>query len=369
MMRISCRALALLCALLLALGGMAMAQELEQAVVNNPNPNDGLFLRADPSTESTPLQRYYNGVTVQVLERAEDPWLKVRAGALEGYMNGRYLALGEEAPTVSPRMPVAVVQNLSPTGVLNLRETPSAAAPVLGTYPNGTLVEVLGTGPDWAHVSVDGAQGFMQASYLSNVAGVVVLREESLTVHPSLPRVTLQLIGGPKQAPDDGSTIAAIRVVGPEGTTGQVFLLDAEGGEPADSDLTQITLTENALRLEDVNFDEYIDLMAAPLPGAQNAYYVYWLFNPASGQFEYSKVFSALEANPVFDGRNHKITASAKNGAADYTDFTYEVADGTPTLVEQLDTHYLSEAQKEMTLWEIQDGILQKTKTWQEAVQ
>ncbi len=52
-------------------------------------------------------------------------------------------------------------------GALNLRETPSIAAKVLGQFPTGTLVEVTGYHGDWYEVEVNGFSGFMMAKFLS----------------------------------------------------------------------------------------------------------------------------------------------------------------------------------------------------------
>lgn len=52
-------------------------------------------------------------------------------------------------------------------GSLNLRETASLEAKVLGQYPAGTLVEIVKPGVDWHQVSVAGKDGYMMARYLS----------------------------------------------------------------------------------------------------------------------------------------------------------------------------------------------------------
>ncbi|MBQ2930248.1 MAG: SH3 domain-containing protein [Clostridia bacterium] len=52
-------------------------------------------------------------------------------------------------------------------GSLNLRETPSLSAKVLGQFPTGTLVEILSHGDEWHHVEVNGKEGFMMAKFLN----------------------------------------------------------------------------------------------------------------------------------------------------------------------------------------------------------
>ena len=52
-------------------------------------------------------------------------------------------------------------------GKLNLRETPSLSAKVLGQFPTGTLVEIISHGDEWHQVEVNGKEGFMMAKFLN----------------------------------------------------------------------------------------------------------------------------------------------------------------------------------------------------------
>ena len=52
-------------------------------------------------------------------------------------------------------------------GRLNLRQTPSLAAKVLGQFPTGTMVEIIESGDEWHKVEVEGKTGFMMAKFLN----------------------------------------------------------------------------------------------------------------------------------------------------------------------------------------------------------
>ena len=52
-------------------------------------------------------------------------------------------------------------------GGLNLRQTASLDAKVLGQYPTGTWITVLEAGDTWSKVAVDGKTGFMMSKYLN----------------------------------------------------------------------------------------------------------------------------------------------------------------------------------------------------------
>ena len=52
-------------------------------------------------------------------------------------------------------------------GSLNLRQTPSLTAKVLGQFPTGTLVEIIEAGDEWHQVEVNGKSGYMMAKFLN----------------------------------------------------------------------------------------------------------------------------------------------------------------------------------------------------------
>ncbi len=61
-------------------------------VVVNPNPQDRLNLRSEPSANSQSLGRYFNGTQVEVLWDCEvEGWVHVRVDGQEGYMMSQFL--------------------------------------------------------------------------------------------------------------------------------------------------------------------------------------------------------------------------------------------------------------------------------------
>lgn len=55
-------------------------------------------------------------------------------------------------------------------GSLNLRETASLSAKILGQYPTGTWMTVISDDGEWSEVSVNGKTGFVMSKYLSDTA-------------------------------------------------------------------------------------------------------------------------------------------------------------------------------------------------------
>ena len=77
------------------------------------------------------------------------------------------------AMSLAPMMAMAetVPSALVKGGALNLRETASLSAKVLGQFPTGTLVEIVESGDEWHKVEVAGKSGYMMAKYLSTEKG------------------------------------------------------------------------------------------------------------------------------------------------------------------------------------------------------
>ena len=66
-------------------------------------------------------------------------------------------------------------------GGLNLRETASLDARVLGQYPTGTWITILEKGDTWHKVTVDGKTGYMMNKYLTPVPAQTVTTPTDLT--------------------------------------------------------------------------------------------------------------------------------------------------------------------------------------------
>ena len=76
------------------------------AVVNNPNPEDRLYLRPKAGERDASLGKFYNGTPVRVLETKKD-WCRVKIGANgpEGWMMKKFLAFGEQMNSVETAFP------------------------------------------------------------------------------------------------------------------------------------------------------------------------------------------------------------------------------------------------------------------------
>lgn len=134
------------------------------------NTGTGLNLREQPNMQGEIIMAIKNGQQVTVLQKSS-PWSRVRVGDREGYVATQYLRFGASSGSVSGT--AAVVNNPKNTQVLNLRREPNLDAQVLAYYHNGTKVTILDTvGSKWVKVQVeDGKIGYMMKQYLKESGG------------------------------------------------------------------------------------------------------------------------------------------------------------------------------------------------------
>lgn len=118
-------------------------------------------------------------------------------------------------------------------GNLNLRETASLSAKVLGQYPTGTLVEIVEAGNEWHKVSVNGKDGYMMAKYLSTATtsqtatvktntGIGLNVREEPSLHGAI--ITSVKNGGTVTVLQRGATWCRVSVDGKEGFMSTQYL-------------------------------------------------------------------------------------------------------------------------------------------------
>lgn len=137
------------------------------AVVNNPNSQDRLHLRAQPRADSISKGKYFNGALVFV-HHVRNGWAKVRIAEETGYMQAKYLLFGADALSYTQSPPMVTIQNHGGQG-LRLRFGPSTGASNGGLYLNGVSVMALGLTREWVHVQPlqSDLSGYMLLRHLS----------------------------------------------------------------------------------------------------------------------------------------------------------------------------------------------------------
>lgn len=136
------------------------------ALVNNPNPEDRLHLRARPDKGAYSYGKFYNRTPVRVLERG-DTWTKVQIGrggaAMTGYMMTRFLAFNEEEKAaLACAFPQKLLLETHPVGV-HMYAEPKSSAVTERMFKQTSRDFIIGVaGDEWYIVlRADGAVGYV----------------------------------------------------------------------------------------------------------------------------------------------------------------------------------------------------------------
>lgn len=142
----------------------------DYALVNNPNPEDRLHLRAKPDKGSYSYGKFYNRTPVLVLERG-DTWTRVQIGrggaAMTGYMMTKFLAFDEdEKAALKCAFPQMHLREAYRTGGVRICAEPKSSAVTERLFKQGSNDFIIGvSGDEWYVVlREDGAVGYVLKS-------------------------------------------------------------------------------------------------------------------------------------------------------------------------------------------------------------
>lgn len=139
----------------------ALTGEAEIAAPEADSPTylvvDGpLNIRSGAGTDYERVGYLMKGDKVTVFETV-DGWCKVSSGSLTGFVSQQYLI-----PTEQPGMVIS--------GPLNLRTGPGVNYSRIGVLSVGTYLDIISTENGWSHVCVNGTEGYVSASYLTELS-------------------------------------------------------------------------------------------------------------------------------------------------------------------------------------------------------
>jgi uncharacterized protein YraI len=138
----------------------------------------GVRLRENPSAQSSTVGAVAEGAVVDPVEGPVTSdggsWIRVQAGARQGWVPDRYLeppaiaASPVPSAVASPGLPTDFVIRRTDGAGANVRESPSTSAQVLGNLPEGSMVQpverpVSVEGRAWQKVQGNGLEGWVLA--------------------------------------------------------------------------------------------------------------------------------------------------------------------------------------------------------------
>ncbi len=119
-----------------------------------------LNVRTDPNTTSPITATLSIGDTVVILDSQSDGWYHINCNGAVGYVAAQYISEVETA------------KNFEATGTLvgddiRMRDTPSTAGFIVGTYSEGTVMSVIGINNGWYKVVFEGNTGYIRSDFLN----------------------------------------------------------------------------------------------------------------------------------------------------------------------------------------------------------
>lgn len=123
-------------------------------------------MRERPSTDSASLGTYAKDTVMSIIGLNEG-WFKVRFGDKTGYIRSDLMTLvASNGTAASSGSSSASITGKVTGSKVNMRETPSTSAEILGTYALGTVMDVLGIDNGWYKVAYDGKTGYMHCDFM-----------------------------------------------------------------------------------------------------------------------------------------------------------------------------------------------------------
>lgn len=118
-------------------------------------------LRQGPGYNYPVLASYYPGKTVTLYTKSGTFW-QISVDGLMGYMDRNFLQVIDGGTQGNATIKAGI-------GSLNLRAQPATTAKVLGSYREGTAVQIKNQGLEWCQVTIlsSGASGYFMTKFLS----------------------------------------------------------------------------------------------------------------------------------------------------------------------------------------------------------
>ena len=140
---------------------------------------------------------------------------------------------------------------------------------------------------------------------------------------------TVSLYG---QEQEYGWGVSRAEVALADGITCTLPVRDALALLGEEGERTEAWNADGGLILRDLNFDGYADIGLQAATPAYNQPYLFWLYNPDSGQYEFA--FWLLNP-PIVDSANRELICESRNGTTYYTEYYLYDPSGTLYLVQR----------------------------------
>jgi len=160
---------------------------------------DGVRIRSGPGLSHDILTHADRGHAIVIIERTNSEWYRVNYRGTVGFVS---VPLLERPRTIADFTASGKICG----NFVNMREKPNMNGTVLGTYPQDTVMNIVGLNTGWYKVRYDGKVGYVRSDYMNVVASASSTTSASSSSSSStLPASTQVTPTGP--APDHNAEI------------------------------------------------------------------------------------------------------------------------------------------------------------------
>ena len=123
-----------------------------------------LNLRSGPGKTHSVITTLNEGDIIVILERTNSEWYYINFHGVTGYVSAEYLR------------DVLTAENFSAIGritgdLVNIRSRPTTESDLLATYPEETVMTVIGINSGWYKVNHEGYTGYVRSDYMTIING------------------------------------------------------------------------------------------------------------------------------------------------------------------------------------------------------
>ncbi len=149
-----------------------------------------LNVRTEAGTTAPITATLYEDDIAVVLDVVDSTWYHINYNGTVGYVAAMYMS------------ELSTAENFSATGTLvgenvRMRSTPSTSGSILGTYPIGTVLHVVGINNGWYKVSYTGITGYIRSDFINitSEGDSIIPENEPSPVRQQIADYALQFVG------------------------------------------------------------------------------------------------------------------------------------------------------------------------------
>ena len=131
---------------------------------------------------------------------------------------------------------------------------------------------------------------------------------------------------------------------------------------PNENDFSSFINNKSIMKIEDMNFDNYIDFrIIKSIPAEYPFPYLYWIYNTKTGLFE-SNIDYEIIISPKIDYEKKVIISSWDDYLRFYKDY-YKLENEIPILIERHITDRKKDGMRQTEIWKSENGELRLIST------